>query len=242
MAIDMKTLNSIQSYQSSMKLDISQERTATLKTASDLPNTPSGVKQALEEKSFQTAKFEQNASVITHLFNQGSQQDVEIFSMKINYQSAIEAINEKLRADLGLDADATDPVSQQKLNDQGGMEYWTPENTAKRIVEGATAFLGGFQAANPDLQGEALMNKFMDVVGGGLTQGFEQAKGFLGDLKVFEGKVEENYTATYDLVQTGMEQFRKDFLGITDELTEQTTAQPDQPSDSSMAEDNKLNE
>lgn len=220
MAVDMKTFNSIQAYQTSAKMEFFADKQTALKTQANRPELPeqaAGIAQMAVDKTFQTAKLQMQASVVTHMFNQGSQADIEQFSMKMNYQSAIEAINEKLRADLGLDTQASDPVSQEKLKEQGGMDYWTPENTAKRIVEGATAFLGGFQKAHPDLEGEALMNKFMEVVGGGLTQGFEEAKGFLGDLKVFEGQVEENYNSTFDLVQQGMEQFRKDFLGITDE-------------------------
>lgn len=226
MANSISNFNSAQAYQNTKKLDI-QLQTHTQQTSQkhrpDLPDQASPIAQMAVDKTFHSAKLQQQASVITHLFNQGSQQDIELFSMKVNYQSAIEAINEKLRADLGLDPETADPVSQNKLQEQGGMEYWTPENTAKRIVEGATAFLGGFQAANPDLQGEELMTKFMDVVGGGLIQGFAEAKGFLGDLKVFEGTVEQNYNATFELVQAGMEQFRKDFLGISDEASETQT-------------------
>lgn len=217
MAVDMKTLSSIQSYQNSMKMEVTSDKQAALKNRPDLPDNASPIAQMAVDKTFHSAKLQQNASVITHLFNQGSKQDIELFSMKVSYQSAIEAINEKLRIDLGLDSEAADPVSQQKLEEQGGMEYWSSENTAKRIVDGATGFLSGFQNAHPELEGEALMDKFMDVVGGGLIQGFEQAKGFLGDLNVFEETVEENYNATFDLVQKGMEQFRKDFLGIVDE-------------------------
>ncbi|WP_321276550.1 DUF5610 domain-containing protein [Thiomicrorhabdus indica] len=217
MAVDMKTLSSIQSYQNSMKMEVTSDKQAALKNRPDLPDNASPIAQMAVDKTFHSAKLQQNASVITHLFNQGSKQDIELFSMKVSYQSAIEAINEKLRIDLGLDSEAADPVSQQKLEEQGGMEYWSSENTAKRIVDGATGFLSGFQNAHPELEGEALMDKFMDVVGGGLIQGFEQAKGFLGDLNVFEDTVEENYNATFDLVQKGMEQFRKDFLGIVDE-------------------------
>ena len=104
------------------------------------------------------------------------------------------------------------------------MEYWTPENTAKRIVDGATAFMTGFQSAHPELEGEELINKFLDVVGGGLTQGFDEAKGILGDLDVLKGDIADNVATTYKLVQDGMQNFKNQFLGITDSLTE--TANP----------------
>lgn len=222
MAVDVKTLSSIQAYQKSAKLEHFSEKTDALKNRPDLPDQASPEAQMAVDKSLQTAKIQQQASIVTHLFTQGSEEEVEFFSLKMTYQSAIEAINERLRADLGLSEEDADPVSQETLDEQGGMEYWTPENTAQRIVSGATAFLGGFQNAHPELQGEALMDHFMDVVGGGLIKGFEEAKGILSDLKVFEGEVESNYQATYDLVQQGMEQFRKDFLSISDTENEKT--------------------
>lgn len=89
------------------------------------------------------------------------------------------------------------------------------ENTANRIIEGSTAFLAGFQKIHPELEGEALMEKFNEVVGGGLKQGFSEAKEILSGLKVFEGSVEESFNATYELVEKGMLNFRNEYLGTT---------------------------
>ena len=206
MSVDFKNLNSIQSYQKSAQLEFTAETQKSRQKTTEVTDPTQPVANA------QTAKLSRQADIISHLFTQGSSQQVELFASKMNYQSAIEALNERLRADLGLAEDAIDPISQEKLNEQGGMEYWSPENTADRIVSGATAFLGGFQNAHPELQGEALMDKFMEVVGGGLIQGFEEAKSILGDLKVFDGQVESNYNQTYDLVQSGMQDFKQNFL------------------------------
>jgi hypothetical protein len=115
------------------------------------------------------------------------------------------------------------PISEEALKAQGGMEYWTPENTAKRIVDGATGFLAGFQNAHPELEGDALIEKFMDVVGGGLTQGFDEARRILGDLNVLEGDIADNIDLTYLKVQEQMLNFKNQFLGISDRPEETVT-------------------
>lgn len=154
-----------------------------------------------------TIRNDKQASLVAHLFGDPNQSTES--TLKMTYQAAIDKLNEALTPQLGENA-----ISEEALKKQGGMDYWTPENTAGRIVNGATAFLPAFQKANPDLEGEALMTKFMDVVGGGLQQGFDEAQGILSDLKVFDGKVKDTFTATTDLVNKGMENFRRDFLGL----------------------------
>lgn len=176
------------------------------------PNTqktdPSGQSGQNQIKAEQiTIRNERQASLVAHLFGDPNQA-VES-SLKMTYQAALDKLNEVLKPDLGDNA-----ISEEALKKQGGMEYWTPENTAGRIVSGATAFLPAFQKANPDLEGEALMQKFMNVVGGGLQKGFDEAQGILGDLNVFDGKVKDTFSATTDLVSKGMESFRREFLGL----------------------------
>ncbi|RUM90448.1 MAG: hypothetical protein DSZ27_08945 [Thiomicrospira sp.] len=154
-----------------------------------------------------TIRNERQASLVAHLFGDSSKAIEN--SLKMTFQAAIEKLNETLTPELGENA-----ISQEALKKQGGMEYWTPENTAGRIVSGATAFLPAFQKAHPELEGEALMQEFMSVVGGGLQQGFDEAQGILSDLNVFDGQVKETFSATTDLVSKGMENFRREFLSL----------------------------
>lgn len=154
-----------------------------------------------------TIRNERQASLVAHLF--GDPNTAIQDSLKMTYQAAIGKLNDVLEADLGENA-----ISEENLNAVGGMEYWSSENTASRIVNGATAFLSGFQKAHPELQGEALMEKYMDVVGGGLIQGFNEAQSILEDLNVFDGMVSDNFNATTSLVEQGMENFRRDYLGL----------------------------
>ena len=218
MAIDTKNLGSIQAYQKHASLPNAD-------IASTKANQHSRVAQSAEQPTLDATKMtirnERQASLVAHLFGDG--QSAQSSSLKLTYQAAIAKLNELLTPqDMPQDSvsetqngSVPKPISEQALKQQGGMDYWTPENTAKRIVDGATAFLGGFQKAHPDLQGEALMNKFMEVVGGGLTQGFDEAKGILGDLNVLQGDIATNIESTYKLVQDGMVNFKNQYLGIT---------------------------
>ncbi|GAB6070546.1 DUF5610 domain-containing protein [Thiomicrorhabdus hydrogeniphila] len=230
MAIDANNLGSIQAYQ----------KLATLSNNSDTAGTKANQNSAISQFAQQTTeqttldatkttiRNDMQASLVAHLFGDGTTADQS--SLKLTYQAAIEKINEVLTANMDTTAEgetSSAPISEETLASQGGMDYWTPENTAKRIVDAATMFLGGFQKANPDLEGEELMNKFMDVVGGGLTQGFDEAKSILGDLDVLQGDIATNIDSTYQLVQDGMQNFKNQYLGLnqTDEAITETATE-----------------
>lgn len=186
------------------------QKQAIQETKTDLPaNT--GAQKNQTEGSLKldqiTIRNETQASLVAHLFGDPNKAIED--SLKMTYQAAIGKLNEILAPELGENT-----ISEEALQKQGGMEYWNPENTADRILKGATGFLAGFQSAHPELEGEALMEQFMSVVGGGLQKGFDEAQGILGDLKVFDGKVKDNFVGTTDLVNKGMENFRREFLGL----------------------------
>lgn len=175
-----------------------------------------------------TIRQERQASIVAHLF--GDPNSAPENALKITFQEAIDKLNEILTAEF-QQADFK-PISQEALKNQGGMEYWTPENTAQRIVDGSTAFLAGFQKIHPELEGEELIDRFLDVIGGGITQGFNQARGVLEDLKVLEGDVEETIELTYQNVQEGLERFKNNFLGTSSSPATETEPSP-QPDDAS---------
>ncbi len=226
MTIDSKNLGAIQAYQKLDKLHFqSIQQTLSNQVGDKSAQGVTSAQQSVQEMSKTDIRIERQASLVSHLFGDGQQ--TEQSSLKLTYQSAIEKLNEILMAQMPNYAPSVSedgeqiqnpnmpgfkPISEEALQEQGGMEYWTPENTAKRIVEGATGFFSGFQNAHPELEGEALMNHFMEVVGGGLQQGFDEAKGILSDLKVLEGPIAENIASTFDLVQSGMQNFEKEFL------------------------------
>ncbi len=211
MAIDINKANPVQAYQNNANLSALNQNDKSNKLDASESKIPA---------SSTELKTAQQASLIAHLFGDGKSASES--SLKLTYQAAIEKLNEVLSVEFGLTEDATTPISDEALKQQGGMEYWTPENTAKRIVDGSTAFFSAFQSANPELEGEALVDRFIEVVGGGVTKGFEEAKGLLGDLDVLEGSIADNIEKTYALVQEGFQDFRNQYLGISDENNTET--------------------
>ncbi|WEJ63508.1 DUF5610 domain-containing protein [Thiomicrorhabdus lithotrophica] len=225
MAIDTKNLGSIQAYQKLAGL--APEQANPNNNGKRIHGQPELPEQVSVQASQMTIRNERQASLVAHLFGDG--QTAETHSLKLTFQAAIEKINEVLMAEMPQSEEGetqTAPITEEALKEQGGMDYWTPENTAKRIVEGATAFISGFQAAHPELEGEELINKFLEVVGGGVNQGFDEAKGILGDLDVLKGNIADNIATTFQLVQDGMQSFKNQFLGITDGLTETANPSP----------------
>lgn len=208
--------NSVNTYQKMAGLT----QTTSEKTQIDYSSISQGKGELKVDQM--TIRNEKQASLVAHLFGNGETQNAEN-GLKMTYQAAIDKLNEKFKAELG-DAYGDNAITQENL-DKRGIEYWNPENTSARIVNSATAFLSGFQTAHPELQGEELMNKFLEVVGGGLQQGFDEAQGILSDLKVFDGLVKDNFSATTDLVQKGMENFKNQYLGIAPEPTSEEANQ-----------------
>ncbi|WP_168188912.1 DUF5610 domain-containing protein [Thiomicrorhabdus sediminis] len=219
MAIDNKALGVLNalknqndySHPSQHALNKRSEQAAIHSNAQQNRELP---EQASIKASQMEIRNERQASLVAHLFGDGTltQQN----TLKITYQAAIEKLNEILSEQMQITPNENQPapISEEALKSQGGLDYWTPENTAKRIADGAIAFLPGFQRANPELEGEELINHFLDVVGGGLTSGFDEARDILGDLNVLEGEVANNIDRTYGLLQDRLTIFRNQFLGI----------------------------
>lgn len=189
--------NVTQAYQSNAKLDVQQTKTDKL-TANQTPSE-AGLEQNVSKE---TLKIQTQASLIQHLFGEGASKDQN--ALRILFQETVDKLNEVLAADLGPNA-----ISAEKLAEQGGMEYWSPENTANRIVQGTVGFFEAFKTSNPGLEGEALLDKFLNVIGGGINKGFEEAGSILKGFGVYEGSIKDNAEKTYELVQKGLQTFRE---------------------------------
>lgn len=95
-------------------------------------------------------------------------------SLSITSKQIVDKLNEYLKADL------PDGVQSLKPEDV------TPEATADRIVSGATAFFDVFAKQNSDLSGEELLNKFLETIKSGISQGYNDASGILEGLGAFD--------------------------------------------------------
>ncbi len=127
-------------------------------------------------------------------------------SLSIKAQKIVEKLNELLKADL--------PDGLQSLKPQDV----TPEATAERIVQGATAFFQIFADQNPELSGEELLNKFMETIRSGIKQGYEEAFGILQGLGAFEiDGVKEGVEETMRLIEEKLVQYedmKREELGL----------------------------
>ena len=118
------------------------------------------------------------------------------------YKTALEAINKELEPELGENA------IQQGY--EAGIDV-SPEATADRIVSFSTGLFSLFQQQHSSLSEPEQVDRFLDVIGGGIDQGFSEARDILEGLGVLKGEIADNIDKTYDLVQEGLSAFRDKF-------------------------------
>lgn len=132
-------------------------------------------------------------------------------SLSIKAQKIIEKLNEILKSQV--------PNGLQSLKP----EEHTPEVTAENIVRGATAFFDIFAKQNSNLEGEELLNKFMETIRSGIKQGYEEAYGILEGLGAFEvDGVREGVEETLRLIEEKLlkyEELKREELGLSPKNT-----------------------
>lgn len=119
-------------------------------------------------------------------------------AMALLYRTALDGINEALKAELGDNA-------IQKAYEQG-LDV-SPEVTADRIVQMSTAFFDAFYSSRQHMSPDEALEAFVDVIGRGIDQGFAEARQILDGLNVLEGDIASNIDRTYQLVQQGLQDF-----------------------------------
>lgn len=129
------------------------------------------------------------------------------------YKTAIEAINEELRAELGDDA--------IQKGYESGLDV-SPEATAGRIVQFSTGLFALYKEQHPELELEEQVDRFLEVIGGGIDKGFSEARDILDGLGVLEGDIADNVDKTYDLVQEGLAAFRESLIPSTTDKSSTT--------------------
>lgn len=123
-------------------------------------------------------------------------------SQALLYKAAIEKINEILAPDLG------DRPIDSAL--ESGLDV-SPEAVADRIVAMTTGMFSHYLDSHPELSEEAALERFMNLIGEGISQGFEEAREILDSLNVLEGDIASNIDQTYELTQEGLEAFSLSF-------------------------------
>lgn len=152
--------------------------------ATEPPATPDAAKQALNQ-----AVLAASAEVSISAGNE---------SMALLFKTAIDHLNEVLAPEFGDNA-------IQRAADSG-LDV-SPEATADRIVTLSTAFFARYQVAHPEKDLATALTDFTALIGGGIDQGFAEARDILDGLGVLEGDIASNIDKTYELVQAGLKAF-----------------------------------
>lgn len=158
-----------------------------------------------QDSIFVSSKKQLNAAIIESSLKYNTTVGDQPLSLVL--KTALQGINEALKAS-GVEKNVEEAY-------ESGIDF-SPEATAERIVSFSTQFLGAYREQNPQMSQEESLTAFVDIISGGIDQGFGEAKDILGGLKVLEGEVTENIDKTYALVQSGLQAF-VDALSDTDE-------------------------
>jgi len=150
----------------------------------------------VQESIFLTNKKQLNAAIIESSLKFNTTIGDQPLSLVL--KTALQGINEALKAS-GVDNSVEDAY-------ESGVDF-SPEATAERIVSFSTQFLSAYREQNPQMNEEESLTAFVDIISGGIDQGFGEAKDILGGLKVLEGEITNNIDKTYELVQSGLQAF-----------------------------------
>jgi hypothetical protein len=132
-------------------------------------------------------------------------------------RSVIDRLNELL--DDGTGVPALDTASKQDNS---------PDGTAGRILSQSTAFFDAYAAQHPGEDEATTAKSFVDMIRGGVEQGFKDARGILEGLSALQGDVASNIDKTYELVMKGLDDFLAKFQVAPPADTE-TPAADDKP-------------
>ncbi len=161
---------------------------------------------ASNKSAFATSKQLMNMAILE------AQQEVNLSAgeepMVLLYRAAIEAINEELAPTMG-------PNATERIHESG--IDTSPEATAERIVSFATQFFSMYQGQNSNMEFDEQLTSFMDIIGGAIDQGFNEAKDILEGLKVLEGDIADGVDQTYSLVQEGLLAFKDSFYAQSED-------------------------
>ncbi|ART83672.1 hypothetical protein CBP31_14375 [Oceanisphaera profunda] len=147
-------------------------------------------------------KAQSNKNIVEAMFGGGKQGDDK--AMNILYSEIMSTINAELGADHA--------ITPNKVAGQSD-DYWSPENTAGRIVDGALGFFETFQRQNSSMGEEEQVEKFLSVITKSIDKGYGEATKVLDGLKIFDGSIKDNAEATRSLIDDKLAAFREAKLG-----------------------------
>lgn len=161
---------------------------------SEQAHTKNDIKKT--ENTAASIKQQYNASILQANLNVSVSAGNE--SMTLLYKTAIEGINDVLKAEFGDNAIQNAYDSDLDVS---------PEATADRIISMSTAFFSIYREQNSEMSDEEAAKSFAEILSGGIETGFEEAREVLDGLSVLEGDIASNIDTTFNLVQKGLQAF-----------------------------------
>lgn len=137
-----------------------------------------------------------------------------------NTVSAVfERVREQITNTLGLrgedNGDAVQLLPPENATGEEVVAFFSPENTAKRIVSFATSFIQPFLESRNAEPNEENVSEFVGLITGAIEEGFAQAKEILGPQVLGEPgeetEVGTNIERTFELVLEGIKEFQQTF-------------------------------
>lgn len=126
--------------------------------------------------------------------------------LTVTAREVVDKLNELLKAKLPGGLESLKP------------EDVTPEATAERIVQGSVGFYDVYAKQHPELQGEELLNSFLQTVRSGIDTGYADAYSTLDGVGAFEfDGVKEGVEKTKSLIEEKLktfEAFKRKELGL----------------------------
>lgn len=160
------------------------------------------------------SQFELNYQVLRAVNSANGFATSEVnFSFKAGYEFLQRASGRASTAAASSDGEITGTADQTSIEatqktaeDEMAnlLDYFSPENTAMRILDVATSFFAVSEIGQSEGDNEAARRKFADFIGAAINEGFAQARSIIG-------KVPDDITAgvdkTHALVFKGLEDF-----------------------------------
>ena len=144
----------------------------------------------------ETLKTENNAAILNASLEVSISSGND--SMALLFKAAIENINEALAPEMGPQA--------IEAAYESGLDI-SAEATADRIVSLTTAMFPSYLESHPELSIQEAATQFSELIGGGITQGFGEARDILDGLGVLTEEISTLIDDTYDQVQVKLQEF-----------------------------------
>ena len=126
----------------------------------------------------------------TDIVSVGSNPLTDADSLRVILEQALEKLQSvvgEARAALGIP--------------EGAIIDTSPEATADRIADFALGFFDQFQENNPELNEEDARAAFVDLIGGAIQQGIDEARDILSALNALNGETDTNIGTIEQIIQ-----------------------------------------